>query len=283
MANPHFANLGDVWKHLLLAEAASRLRPECYVETHAGSASYRLTGDAERGLGAGMFLSVSPAVQPLRDSPYRRHVLELARGAEPSYPGSPLLAMALLGGACRYVFCDTDPASVADLRAARDRLGLRDRAEVIHGDGIAHAAVLLRDGALSKASLVHVDPFDLPAAGPGGLSALDLIARMTAAGIPVFAWYGLTTRPPARDMFREAAAPAWRAELHVSGPRGSAAGIGPGCGVLFAAADLAPAGSMRRAADAFARAFNEHSAATGAGVTVTASFATSPPAQSTRS
>jgi 23S rRNA A2030 N6-methylase RlmJ len=288
MTNPHFANLGDVWKHLLLAEVASRLRPECYVETHAGSASYRLTGDAERGLGAGMFLSASSAAEPLRDSPYWRHVLELARGAEPSYPGSPLLAMMLLGSSCRYVFCDTDQVSVADLRAARDRLGLQDEAEVIHGDGIAHAAALLSAGALSAASLVHVDPFDLPAPGPGGLSALDLVVRLAAAGVPVFAWYGLTAQPPGREMFREVAGAspptrAWRAELRVSGPRGSAAGIGSGCGVLFAAPDLAPADSMRRAADAFARSFNEHSAATGADVGVTASFATSAPGPPARS
>ncbi len=53
MANPHFANLGDVWKHLLLTEVISLLRPEHYVETHAGSATYRLVDDVERVLGAG--------------------------------------------------------------------------------------------------------------------------------------------------------------------------------------------------------------------------------------
>jgi hypothetical protein len=87
VANPHFANLGDVWNHLLLTEVIEGLRPECYVETHAGSASYRLVGDVERGLGAEMFLSASSDAEPLRSSPYRRHVLASARGAEPSYPG----------------------------------------------------------------------------------------------------------------------------------------------------------------------------------------------------
>jgi len=68
------------------------------------------------------------------------------------------------------------------------------------------------------------------------------------------------------------AARAWCAELRVSGQRANAAGIGPGCGVLFAAADLAAAGSMRRAADAYVRTFNEQSAAADAGVHLTASF-----------
>ena len=31
MANPHFANLGDVWKHLLLTEVISGLQPGHYV------------------------------------------------------------------------------------------------------------------------------------------------------------------------------------------------------------------------------------------------------------
>ena len=279
MANPHFANLGDVWKHLLLTEVMNGLRPGHYVETHAGSAIYRLVDDVERGLGAEMFLSASSEIEPLRSNPYRRHILEFARGAEPSYPGSPLLAMMLLGPACRYVFCDTDPASVADLQAAAERQGLRDKVEVIHGDGLAETMALLQTHAITAASLVHLDPFDFRAAGPGVVSALELLTCLAAAGIPPFAWYGLTAPSAAHELFHvTTAAPAtlaWSAELRVGGRRANAAGIGSGCGVLFTAADLAPAGSMRRTADAYVRAYNQQSVAADAGVYVTASFATS--------
>src|SRR5580693_2703136 len=224
MANPHFANLGDVWKHLLLTEVISSLRPGHYVETHAGSASYRLVDDAERGLGANMFLRASAEIEPLRSSPYRRHVLELARGAEPSYPGSPLLAMMLLGRACRYVFCDTDRASVDDLLATRDRLGLHDRVQVVHGDGLAETLALLETRAIGQASLVHVDPFDFHAPGAGGASARDLVVRLAAAAIPTVVWYHLATQADPLEVFRDvtAAAPearVWCAELHVGGPR----------------------------------------------------------------
>jgi 23S rRNA A2030 N6-methylase RlmJ len=44
MANQHFGNLGDVWKHLWLAGVVAGVRPGQYVETHAGSALYRLEG-----------------------------------------------------------------------------------------------------------------------------------------------------------------------------------------------------------------------------------------------
>ena len=278
MANPHFANLGDVWKHLLLTEVISWLQPGHYIETHAGSALYALADDLERGLGAELFLTASSEVEPLRSSPYRRNILGLARGAAPSYPGSPLLAMMLLGRACRYVFCDTDPSSVADLRAARERLGLQKEVQVIHGDGLAETTALLQAHAIGAASLVHVDPFDFRAAEPTATSALQLVTRLAAAGIPTFAWYGLTSRSAPHDLFHEvtAAAPtarAWYAELRVGGQRANAAGIGSGCGVLFTAGDLAPVESMRRAADAYVRAFNEHPNAADAGVHVTASFA----------
>lgn len=280
MANPHFANLGDVWKHLLLTEVISWLRPGHYVETHAGSVSYRLVDDVERDLGVGMFLRASSEIGALRSSPYRRHILEFARGTEPSYPGSPLLAMTLLGHACRYVFCDTDPASVADLQAARECFGLRDKIRVIHDDGLAQTMALLQAHAIGAASLVHVDPFDFRAAGPGVVSALELVTCLAAASIPTFAWYGLTASSAAHELFDEVttAAPgarAWCAELRVGGQRANAAGIGSGCGVLFTAADLAVAESMRRAADAYVRAFNEYSVAANPGVYVTVSFATS--------
>jgi 23S rRNA A2030 N6-methylase RlmJ len=280
MANPHFANLGDVWKHLLLAEVIGWLRPGNYVETHAGSASYRLVDDVERGLGAQMFLRASAETEPLRSGIYRRHIVEFARGAEPSYPGSPLLAMMLLGHACRYVFYDTDPVSVADLHAARERLGLRDTAEVIHGDGLAETTRLLQAHGIGADSLVHVDPFDFRAAGPGIITALELITCLAAASIPTFAWYGLTSRSAAHELFHDvtSAAPsaaAWCAELRVGGPQAKEAGIGLGCGVVFTAADLSAVRSMRRAADAYVRAFNQHSAAAGAEVHVTASFVTS--------
>ena len=101
--------------------------------------------------------------------------------------------MMLLGPACRYVFCDTDPASVADLQAARDRLGLRDKVRVVQGDGLAETSALLHAHGIGAASLVHVDPFDFRAAGPGVVSALEVVSFLAAASIPTFAWYGLTT------------------------------------------------------------------------------------------
>ena len=129
-----------------------------------------------------------------------------------------------------------------------------------------------------SASLVHVEPFDFRAAGPGVVSAFELVTCLAAASTPTLAWYGLTRPSAAHGLFHEVtiaapAARAWCAKLRVGGRRANAAGIGPGCGVRFSAADLTLVGSMRRAADAYVRAFNEQSVcAADAGVYLTASF-----------
>ena len=40
MANKNFGNIGDVWKHVVLAEVLEREPPAWYAETHAGSGAY---------------------------------------------------------------------------------------------------------------------------------------------------------------------------------------------------------------------------------------------------
>jgi 23S rRNA A2030 N6-methylase RlmJ len=278
MANQHFANLGDVWKHLWLTGVADDLRPGQYIETHAGSALYRLADDAERALGVRTFLAASGEDELLRSSPYRQQLAGFVASSEPSYPGSPLLAMTLLGRACRYVFYDTDRASVDDLLATRDRLGLLDKVQVVHGDGLAETLALLETRAIGQASLVHVDPFDFRAPGPGGVSAQDLVGRLAAAAVPTIFWYHVATRGDSLEVFHEVttAAPearAWCAELHVAGPRANLAGMGSGCGILLAG--VAPPPATRQAADAYVAAFNDLAADTDLQVSVEAVFATS--------
>jgi 23S rRNA A2030 N6-methylase RlmJ len=279
MANQHFANLGDVWKHLWLTAVVGDLRPGQYVETHAGSALYQLVDDAERALGVRTFLAVSGEDDLLRSNPYRRELAEFVVGPEPSYPGSPMLAMMLLGRACQYVFCDTDRASVDDLLATRDRLGLPDRVRVVHGDGLAETLALLETRAIGQASLVHVDPFDFREPGPGGASARDLVVRLAAGAIPTFVWYHLATQADPLEVFRDVttAAPearAWCAELHVGGPRANLVGIGgSGCGILLAG--IAPPPGTRQAAEAFVAAFNDLTADTDLQVSIEPVFATS--------
>jgi 23S rRNA (adenine2030-N6)-methyltransferase len=99
MANVHYARIGDVWKHLPLAEVLAIERPGSYWESHAGSSSYPLTRSPERDYGAFLFLERAVRSKALKGSAYRQllYLRESGR-APPTYPGSPLIAMELLGG-----------------------------------------------------------------------------------------------------------------------------------------------------------------------------------------
>jgi len=70
MANPHFGNLGDVWKHVALAEALASERPLNYWETHAGSATYLLSHSPARDYGAYYLLEGGRRSSILSQSPY---------------------------------------------------------------------------------------------------------------------------------------------------------------------------------------------------------------------
>ena len=111
MANPHFGNIGDIWKHLPLAAILALERPARYWESHCGSARYTLSTSMGRDYGIFYFLKNVSRSDVLRSSAYNRTLEELEdmNGSAPSYPGSPLIAMMLLRNSAEsFVFCDTD-------------------------------------------------------------------------------------------------------------------------------------------------------------------------------
>ena len=78
MANQHYGKIGDVWKHLPLAEILGMLKPTEYWESHAGSTRYPLSAIVAAGfrsfplpcrsravLPVGS-VSISPIIVPLR-------------------------------------------------------------------------------------------------------------------------------------------------------------------------------------------------------------------------
>ena len=91
--NNHFAEPGDVWKHLPHAEILRNNPPRHYWETHAGSGSYALTESPSRLHGALQFLSRAPRNPDLLECAY----LQVLKASPGIYPGSPALALYALG------------------------------------------------------------------------------------------------------------------------------------------------------------------------------------------
>ena len=153
----HAGNLADVHKHALLATALDHLtrkdKPLSYFETHAGRGLYRLdgpealkTGEAAQGIGR-----VGGWFPP--DHPYTRARATVAadHGAA-SYPGSPLIAAALLRAFDTMTLAELHPAEVAALRDAMPKRYV----QVLQEDGLAMA--LSRTPPDTRRGCMLIDP-----------------------------------------------------------------------------------------------------------------------------
>ncbi len=251
--NHHFGELGDVWKHLPLAEILRLNPPRHYWETHAGSAGYPLTPSPSRRHGALRFLACAPDEPALQGCAY----LQALRARPDVYPGSPTLAIRALGQKARYLFCDIDPQSVASLRSVSADLDAR----VIEGDGVS---TILREAQRVRvdpaAVLVHIDPFDPhERRAPNGQSPIELAGWLAGAGYRVCYWYGydaVEARGWARDAIAQRAPDAalWCGDALIPAPFIYPDRSGAwGCGVVLANATRAEMDACARLGHALER------------------------------
>lgn len=122
----HAGNLADVQKHALLATALSYMtqkpKPLSYLETHSGRGLYHLgsmeaqkTGEAAQGI-----IAVDNWFP--ENHPYARAITSLrARLGTEAYPGSPLIAQALLRAGDQMHLAELHPQENAALKEAVGR------------------------------------------------------------------------------------------------------------------------------------------------------------------
>ncbi len=244
MANVHYARIGDVWKHLPLAEVLSIEHPDRYWESHAGSSTYPLTRSPERDYGVFYFLERAGRSSALKGSAYRRLLDPQERGMTPqTYPGSPRIAMELLGSAGgRFVFCDLDGASLANIAQDARALGVpAGRMRLVQGDGLStledELAALTEEEAAG--TFVHVDPYRPLECGRSGETPLRLFARVAERGVGCMLWYGFdatSDRAFVSNALRERiAGRVWYGEVSLHAENLSEVGVDPGvlgCGVV---------------------------------------------------
>ena len=154
----HAGNLADVWKHALLAWVLARLtdkpKPLTYIETHAGRGLYALDGPeaAKTGEAAAGILRAGVQGWFPADHPYARALTATRAAHGPAaYPGSPLIAAALLRPGDTMHLAELHPAERA---ALTDILGRR---ATIHAtDGLALALSLTPP--TPRRGLMLIDP-----------------------------------------------------------------------------------------------------------------------------
>ncbi len=190
MANRHFAEIGDVWKHLPLAEVLPLLAVKVYWESHSGSASYALEPSAARRYGALRFRERAGASPDLARSRYAALLAECSACGR--YPGSPLIALSCAPGA-EFLFCDTDPASLESIRAEALALGAPPaRLRTVAADGMQTLAAELDalPDERARSLFVFLDPYRPLEPGPSGITALDVFWQATTKGARAVLWYG---------------------------------------------------------------------------------------------
>lgn len=247
----HHGRISEVWKHLVIGELAGLMRPDSYLETHSGSASYPVADDPERRFGVLYFRSAAGADRVLASTGYYASLVAHLGGDRASLcPGSAVVAMDALGASAQYVLCDTDPESAQSLRTEAKNKGLEHRVEVVESDGMTEVARRVLGGTLNAArgSLVFVDPFEPGAVGPGGLSALTLTGELIDAGMPTAYWYGYSTSAERcwawEELAKRDGKPIWCGDIMVrcdgdrreeaAGNLGEASTPGTGSGVVVA-------------------------------------------------
>ena len=275
--NRYYGNIGDVWKHLVLAELLALEPPKHYWETHAGSASYPLTHSPDRDYGVYRFIERADSVPELAESRYATELRRLAAdGVAPaSFPGSALLAMRMLGKDAEYLLCDLDPESVASLNAAAAELGLREKDVVREADGMTTVVDEARKlKGESEGVVVTIDPFQ-PFEIAGGISALELAAGLIEDDFKVLYWYGYDTPEQRsypmgvlREYAREAGTSVWCGDLMLVAAAGQseqeveqllagAEGPGAGCGVVCGNFSQASLDRCARLGEAVAKAWED--------------------------
>jgi 23S rRNA (adenine2030-N6)-methyltransferase len=196
MANEHFGRIGDIWKHLPLAQILSIERPSRYWESHAGSAQYPLTHSPERDYGIFHLLQHADESGDLRSSAYWRLLDGLrVKDSLPYYPGSPMIAMLLLQpDQVDYCFCDLDGESLTNILEHARRLGIRDSdINCVKDDGVPalfHAAEGLSTENAAH-TFTHIDPYEpFDESGSGCPAPVDLFCGLSGRGLKTMLWYG---------------------------------------------------------------------------------------------
>ena len=156
----HAGNFADVMKHVALTAALLRLtdkdRPLFLLDTHAGRGRYEIdarSGESAQGIGR------LEAAKPEASHPALTRYLAIVRGMNPdsgalrAYPGSPLIAAALMRPTDRAAFCELLPGEADALRQefrGDARIGVHCR------DGFEALGALLPPQ--EKRGLALVDP-----------------------------------------------------------------------------------------------------------------------------
>lgn len=247
----HAGNFADVLKHLALTAILLRLRkkdsPFAVIDTHAGRGAYDLSGEQSARTGeAANGIGRLNALDADGEGPLATY-LRIAR-RDALYPGSPLIAAALLREQDRLIAIEKHPDEFAALKQA---LGGIRNARAEEADGYRRLAALLPPP--ERRGVVLIDPpFEHPDEFVAEARALGESLKRFATGIYLL-WFPIKSAAEANAFAGEIMATGAKKALRIDLDVGEAArGIGTkerltGSGLIVVNAPFGFAGDMRAA------------------------------------
>lgn len=222
----HAGNFADVFKHVILIRILGHLceKPQAYrvIDTHAGAGLYDLagafanrTGEWRDGIG-----KLFPREEKKGDPLLERYLDVIAAhnltGELRSYPGSPLIALAMMRPQDRLTACELEPHAAAALSR---RLKNDKRAKVITIDGFTALNAYVPP--VERRGLVLIDPpFEEQDEFDRVLMALERACRKWPGGTYLL-WYPVKDAAASRfvrQARRLGIEKMLRVELHLAPP-----------------------------------------------------------------
>lgn len=201
----HAGNFADVLKHIVLLSVLKYLKtkdkPLCYIDTHAGSGSYRLNS-AQAQKNCEYLNGIGALWQRDNVPPSIAAYVEIIRrfnqpGQLNHYPGSPMLARQILADHDRIFLYDLHPAEAKQLAA----LFKKDKyIKVFHADGLTDSLGLLPPNECR--GLIFIDPsYEVKTEYQWVVKALIAMHKRFATGCYLL-WYPVVERKRNRQLER---------------------------------------------------------------------------------
>lgn len=226
----HAGGPADVHKHLALAELFKLLtqkdRGISYLETHAGRGLYHL--DAEESLKTGEAAEGIARIDDGREGPFFEALQSVRAAHGPqAYPGSPMVAAALLRPQDRIVLMEKHPQEVVALKRAMKRT----QAEVHARDG--YEGSLAVSPMEPRRGLILIDPsYEIKTEYR---QAADHVNRLAShwGEAAIVVWYPILKAGRHEDIFAALKGPALRHEV-LFDLKGGSGMVGSGLAIVSA-------------------------------------------------
>ncbi len=196
----HFGRIGDIWKHLPLAEYLATVRPNKYVESNSASSMYLLSNTPEQEYGIYHFWNNCHKADYLKQTAYYLMMKNFNPGNITTYPGSSAIALNLLKNIdCIFYFYDIEKDSINNIEKYTKQSGLKKRSHFYITDSINGIHKQLDE--FNDQTFIHFDPYDAFTPNSKGISYLDLFFEAKNKGIMAMLWYGFMTTSDKKDIY----------------------------------------------------------------------------------